>query len=338
MGHLDQVRKNQRSTKVKPPKPDDDSNDVIPSPPSTDRKHTQFVYAAIVQAPNESGQIYTNQTGRFPVTSRRGNKYIMILYDYDSNSILAEPMKSRTDDEIIPSYQALHDRLIAAGLKPRLQKLDNEASRCLKQFLNTNDIEFQLVPPHSHRRNAAERAIRTFKNHFIAGLCSTDKLFPMNLWCRLIRQAEITLNLLRASRINPRLSAYAQLSGAFDYNATPLAPPGIKCIIHEKPGQRGSWAPHGVEGWYVGPAMEHYRCWTIHVTSTNSERIGDTFEFFPQYTKVPRLSSADAATYAARDLIYALQHPQPAGPFAPTDPTIETLKKLAEIFAVALHT
>jgi hypothetical protein len=52
------------------------------------------------------------------------------------------------------------------------------------------------------------------------------------------------------------------------------------------------------------------------------------------YTKVPRLSSADAATYAAHDLIYALQHLQLAGPFAPTDPTIETLKKLAEIFAV----
>jgi hypothetical protein len=221
MGYLNQVRKNQHSTKVRPPKPDDDSNDVIPSPPSTDGKRTQFVYVAIIQAPNESGQIYTDQTGHFPVTSCQGNKYIMILYDYDSNSILAELMKSRTDDEIIRSYQALHDSLIAAGLKPRLQKLDNEASHRLKQFLNTNDIEFQLIPPHLHRCNAAERAIRTFKNHFIAGLCSTDKLFPMNLWCSLIRQAKITLNLLCASRINPRLSAYVQLSGAFDYNATP---------------------------------------------------------------------------------------------------------------------
>jgi hypothetical protein len=81
--------------------------------------------------------------------------------------------------------------------------------------------------------------------------------------------------------------------------------------------------------------MEHFHCWTIHVTSTNSECIGDTVEFFPQYTKVPRLSSVDAATYAARNLIYALQHPQPAGPFAPTDPTIKILKKLAEIFAIA---
>jgi hypothetical protein len=70
----------------------------------------------------------------------------------------------------------------------------------------------------------------------------------MNLWCRLIRQAEITLNLLCALRLNPRLSAYAQLNGAFDYNATLLAPPGIKGIIHEKPGQHRSWAPHGVNG------------------------------------------------------------------------------------------
>jgi hypothetical protein len=97
----------------------------------------------------------------------------MILYDYDSNSILTEPMKSQTDNEIIRSYQALHDRLIAAGLKPRLQKLDNEASRHLKQFLNTNDIEFQLVPPHLHRRNATERAIQTFKNHLATSLLAS---------------------------------------------------------------------------------------------------------------------------------------------------------------------
>jgi hypothetical protein len=41
---------------------------------------TQFVYAATIDA----GQIYTDQTGRFPVVSSKGNRYIMILYDYDS--------------------------------------------------------------------------------------------------------------------------------------------------------------------------------------------------------------------------------------------------------------
>jgi hypothetical protein len=123
-------------------------------------------------------------------------------------------------------------RLTAAGLKPLLQWLDNEASKSLKQFIRDNNMEYQLVPPHVHRANAAEWAIRTFKNHFIAGLCSTNKLFPLTLWDQLLPQAEITLNLLRMSRINPKLSAYTQISGAFDYNAMPLAPPGTKIVIH----------------------------------------------------------------------------------------------------------
>jgi hypothetical protein len=42
---------------------------------------TQYVYAATIDA----GQIYTDQTCRFPVVSSKGHKYIMILYDYDSN-------------------------------------------------------------------------------------------------------------------------------------------------------------------------------------------------------------------------------------------------------------
>jgi hypothetical protein len=60
-------------------------------------------------------------------------------------------------------------------------------------------VKFQFVPPHVHRCNAAERAIRTFKNHFIARLCSTDKNFPHSLWDRIVEQAIITLNLLRTS-------------------------------------------------------------------------------------------------------------------------------------------
>jgi hypothetical protein len=47
------------------------------------------------------------------------------------------------------------------------------------------------VPPHLHRKNAAERVIRTFKNHFVAGLCSVDKQFPMHLWCELLPQATL---------------------------------------------------------------------------------------------------------------------------------------------------
>jgi hypothetical protein len=79
----------------------------------------------------------------------------------------------------------------------------------LKNFFTVNDIAYQLVPPHCHRRNAAERAITTFKEHFVAGLSSFYLSFPMHLWDRLLPQAEITLNLLRTSRLHPQLSAAA---------------------------------------------------------------------------------------------------------------------------------
>jgi hypothetical protein len=74
-----------------------------------------------------------------------------------------------------------------------------------------------------------------FKNNFIAGLCSTNRDFPLHLWEKLLPQCLLTLNLLRRSRINPQLSAQAHMHGAFNFNRTPLASPGTKVLIHEKP-------------------------------------------------------------------------------------------------------
>lgn len=54
----------------------------------------------------------------------------------------------------------------------------NACSDLLKDYMQATNIRYHLVPPDTHRRNAAERAIRTFKNHFIAGLCTTD---PSNI-------------------------------------------------------------------------------------------------------------------------------------------------------------
>jgi hypothetical protein len=68
--------------------------------------------------------------------------------------------------------------------------MDNEASTALKNMLvNKFQMTYQLVPPHIHQRNAAERAIRTFKNHFVAGLCSTNPDFPLRLRDSLLPQA-----------------------------------------------------------------------------------------------------------------------------------------------------
>jgi hypothetical protein len=51
-----------------------------------------------------------------------------------------------------------------------------------------------LVEPHNHRVNAAERAIQTFKDHFISALATTDSEFPLQLWDKLTSQVKNTLN------------------------------------------------------------------------------------------------------------------------------------------------
>ena len=104
----------------------------------------------------------------------------------------------------------------------------------MKEYTD-KEIKYQLVPPHQHRRNPTERAIRNFKNIFIAGLFSTDENFPLQDWCRLLDQAELTIKMLRPSRLNPILSVYAQLEGSFNFNATPLAPTETKIVVHETP-------------------------------------------------------------------------------------------------------
>jgi hypothetical protein len=97
---------------------------LINSEPDPDHGlKTQYIYDATIDA----GQIYTDQTGRFTVVSRKGNKYIMVLYDYDSNVILAKPIKNRTAPELLEAFQFMEQELVSKGLKPKLMKLDNEA-------------------------------------------------------------------------------------------------------------------------------------------------------------------------------------------------------------------
>jgi hypothetical protein len=262
---------------------------------------------------------------------------VLVVYDYDTNNVLTELMKSRGDQEMVRAYNKLIQELVDHGLKPRLQLLDNECSSALRSLLNQHEIQFQLAPPHMHRRNAAERAIQMFKNHFIAGLCSVDPNFPLCVWDRILPQATITLNLLRQSRINPMVSAYAQLYGHYNFNQAPMAPPGTRVVAHEKPQQRASWDPHGVDGWDLGPAPDHYRCYRVHINKTKADIIVDKVEFFPAKVTMPRTASKDLATIATQELTHALLYPAPAAPFSIIGGAhLEALRQLTTIFNAAL--
>ena len=122
----------------------------------------------------------------------------------------------------------------------------------------------QLVEPHNHISNAEEWAIQTFKNHTIAGLCTCDKDFLSVLWCKLIKQAQDTLNMLRTLRVHPKLSTYHVLEGLHDFNRAPFAPPGTRATIINPPETRTSWGPREMDAWYLSPAYYHYRAWLFH--------------------------------------------------------------------------
>ena len=134
--------------------------------------------------------------GRFPKKSSWGNQYVMVLAESDSGAILAEPMKNKTSGEMIRAYQVLIDRLNTAGIFPTEHILDNEKSAKFLETIKKNKMKYQLVPPHDHWRNRVAKAIQTFKDHFIAILCGTNKDFPLHLWDRLIPKAEHTINML----------------------------------------------------------------------------------------------------------------------------------------------
>ena len=72
-----------------------------------------------------TGNIYTDQTGRSPITSSNGNKYIILAYHYDSNTIHAEPLKTQSGLDLKTAYQKLHIILTKRGLKPGLHILEN---------------------------------------------------------------------------------------------------------------------------------------------------------------------------------------------------------------------
>jgi hypothetical protein len=345
-GHLDQTRMNSRTTQRREtPIPHADTitqqqtmeqevtHDAAPPEPPSAR--TRYLY---VECHATTGMIFTDPTGRFLTPRTSGNQYILVVYEYDGNFIHAEPMVDRKGPSIIAAYKQAVSLFESRGFKPLLQQLDNEASSALQSLMDDNGIAFKLAPPHCHRRNAAERAIHTFKNHFIAGLCFTNRYFPLYLWDKLLPQSLLTLNLLRSSRINPQVSTQAHMHGAFDFNRTPLAPPGTKVLIHEKPDIQGTWAPHAVKGWYLGPATRHYRCYRVWAWNTNAERVADTLACFPTATVVPIHSSTDLIMAAAQDLTHALLHPVPSSPLSPlADSQRHRLLQLADIFHQHTH-
>jgi hypothetical protein len=120
------------------------------------------------------------------------------------NAILGLPISAFDDNTVFAAYKTQFEFWESKGYKIKLNVMDNQCTKQIKKFLTDNNCELMLVEPHNHRVNAVERAIQTFKDHFISTLAMTDSKIPLQLWDKLTAQVETTLNLMRVFPNQPQ--------------------------------------------------------------------------------------------------------------------------------------
>jgi hypothetical protein len=247
----------------------------------------------------------------------------------DGSYIMMEPMKSRHENEMIRVHNILIERLKTRGFHPKKQMLDNEISKAYQKAIENHGMEVEKVPKEAHRRNAAEKAIQTAKNHLKAILAGCDKSFPMHLWDRLLPQAELTCNLLRPANSNPNISAHQYVHGNHNYDKHPLHPLGCKVQAFNDTKTRRSWEENSKDGYYVGTSMHHHRTYNVWIKTTRAIQNTDTVYFQHTYITKPTVTKADIVADAATKLIKAIK-----GNYAAVhnETELDALDRLAQIF------
>jgi hypothetical protein len=139
------------------------------------------LYCFAAFADKHTGTIYNDLTGTFPFISLEGNVCFLVVYHYKFNAILALPISGFGDDVIFRAYKEIYEMIESKGFVIRFNVMDNQASKVIKKFLIPKQCELMLVEPNNHHVNAAERAIQTFKDHFVSALATTDSDFPLQL-------------------------------------------------------------------------------------------------------------------------------------------------------------
>ena len=110
-------------------------------------------------------------------------------------------------------------------------------------------------------------------------MAGTDPDFPKNMWHLLLPQVDFTLNLLRPCKSKELTSAWDFVEGPYDFKRHPFGPAGTKVIVYESANTRSSMSDHGVLGYYLSPAFNHYRCFNVWIPSTKSTRVCDTLSW-----------------------------------------------------------
>ena len=123
-GHLDQTRQNNWSTK-KNTESTETYDELFPIQLTENNVNANYCYTTIYEP---TGKVYSDQSGNFKYVSTKGNTALVIMYDYDSNAILAEPIGNRKATTLLAATRKMHDILRSKGRGPQVHILDNECT------------------------------------------------------------------------------------------------------------------------------------------------------------------------------------------------------------------
>ena len=82
---------------------------------------------------DETSMGFMDLTGKFPHCSASGHEYLLLVYNYDANAILVEPLKNRQAKTIADGWENINQKFATAGVQPNTYVLDNEVSNTLNK-------------------------------------------------------------------------------------------------------------------------------------------------------------------------------------------------------------
>ena len=213
---------------------------------------------------------------------------------------------------MISAYEQVYNTLEGLGHKPELHILDNKCSKCIQNFLEKKRTRRHHVAPHNHRVNAAEPAVKTAKYHLIAALVTLDWSCSIQLWSKMIKQIQDTLNMFRTSRLDATKTACQETAGVFDWNATQFPPLGTRGMVFIHPDNRNSFASHCNTGYVVGHAPHHYHLLEFYIPSTRGYRLSSIYRLYPQHCQMTTFLEEDRTVEAAANLVKQMKKEFPS--------------------------
>ena len=227
----------------------------------------------------KSRTLHMDYTGQLPIACSSGVQYFQIACwgHYINIQGLTSLRAAQTTKALTAAVNFFREHEIIL----ETLRMDNQRSLDLQEKAEELKLTIEYIAPEVKRPNRAERAIRTAKNHIIATRAGFHPDFSHIYLDKCLPQMELALNIIHPFEYDETISAYQGIyNKTFNFKHHPIAPLGCKVLTWDSPDNRGSWADHGIEAMYTGPALDHFRSFDIWIPSNSASRVSNTVWWF----------------------------------------------------------